>query len=67
MEDDHDLVDRVHGLSDLELAILLSLVSREHCVIATPESAVDSLVDEIELVSESKETKWHQLTGCASG
>lgn len=54
MEDDRDLVDRVHDLSDLELAILLSLVSREHCVIGTPESAVDSLVDEVELVSETK-------------
>jgi hypothetical protein len=53
MGKNHDLVDRVHGLSDLELAMLLSLVSREHCVIGTPDAAVDNLVDELGLVSET--------------
>jgi hypothetical protein len=52
-DDDGDLVDRVHGLSDLELAILLSLVRNEHCVIGTAESAVDDLVDELGLVGEA--------------
>lgn len=58
MEEDHDLLDRVHGLSDLELAILLSLVTHEHCVIGTPETAVDSLVDELSLVGEPKSLSW---------
>lgn len=53
MVDIQDLVDRVHGLSDLELAVLLSLVSCEHCVIGTPENAVDVLVDELTLVGEA--------------
>ncbi|CAK7236654.1 hypothetical protein SEUCBS140593_009692 [Sporothrix eucalyptigena] len=48
-----DLVDRVHDLSDLELAILLCLVSHEHCVIGTPEDAVKELVDELGLLSNS--------------
>ncbi|EPE02999.1 hypothetical protein F503_08876 [Ophiostoma piceae UAMH 11346] len=48
-----EIIDRVHGLSDLELAVLLSLVSREHCVIGTPEDAVDDLVDELSLIALS--------------
>ncbi|OAA60461.1 hypothetical protein SPI_05585 [Niveomyces insectorum RCEF 264] len=53
-DDDDDLLDRVHSLSDLELAVLLSLVSREHCVIGTPAAAVDELVDELRLVGSGR-------------
>ncbi len=54
MAADGRLLDRVHGLSDLELAALLSLISREHCLISTPEDAVDELVRELQLVSRAR-------------
>ncbi len=47
---DERLLSKVHSLSDLELAALLSLISREHCVISTPHDAVDDLVKELQLV-----------------
>lgn len=47
---DDGLIDKVHDLSDLELAVLLCLISREHCLISTPASAVDDLVLELQLV-----------------
>jgi predicted transcriptional regulator len=47
---DEDLINRVHGLSDLELAALLCLISREHCMISTPPETLDDLVEELQLV-----------------
>lgn len=40
----------MHSLSDLELAALLCLVSRENCLISTPPEALDDLVAELQLV-----------------
>ncbi|KLU88432.1 hypothetical protein MAPG_07418 [Magnaporthiopsis poae ATCC 64411] len=48
---DEELLDRVHSLSDLELAALLCLVSRENCLISTPPEALDDLVAELQLIS----------------
>lgn len=47
---DEGLYDRIHELTDLELAALLSLINREHCLISTPDHAVDGLVAELQLV-----------------
>jgi len=47
---DESLLEKVHNLSDLELAALLCLISREHCLISTSEDAVDELVEELQLV-----------------
>lgn len=47
---DDSLVEKVHALSDLELAILLCLISREHCLMSTPTDAVDDLIQELQLV-----------------
>ena len=44
------LVERVQDLTDLELAILLSLVASEHCIIHTEANALDSLENELRLV-----------------
>lgn len=49
---DERLVDKVHDLSDLELAVLLCLISREHCLISTPSTAIDDLVLELQLVCQ---------------
>lgn len=51
-QENEDLVDRVHDLSDLELAVLLSLTSHGNCVIGTPEDAVQQLVQELALVCD---------------
>lgn len=53
MADDEQqpLVAKIHRLSNLELALLLSLVAREHCLISTPTAAVDLLVEELRLIS----------------
>lgn len=47
---DESLLARVHDLSDLELAALLCLISREHCLISTPADVLESLVLELQLV-----------------
>ncbi|KAL7937176.1 hypothetical protein V8C35DRAFT_294966 [Trichoderma chlorosporum] len=48
---DDDLLEKVHSLSDLELAVLLCLVNREHVLISTPPAAIDDLVQELQLVA----------------
>ncbi|KAK3378412.1 hypothetical protein B0H63DRAFT_246872 [Podospora didyma] len=52
------LLQRVHKLSDLELAALLSLVAHEHCLISTVPSAVGELAEELRLIA----TKTFNLT-----
>ncbi|KAH6611327.1 hypothetical protein Trco_001347 [Trichoderma cornu-damae] len=48
---DDDLLEKVHSLSDLELAVLLCLINREHVLISTPLAAIDDLVQELQLVA----------------
>lgn len=49
---DDQLLSKIHSLSDLELAFLLSLIAREHCQIRTPSSAdIPDLVAELRLLS----------------
>ncbi|TFB04126.1 hypothetical protein CCMA1212_003936 [Trichoderma ghanense] len=48
---DDDLLEKVHSLSDLELALLLCLVNREHVLISTPPAAIDDLVQELQLIA----------------
>jgi hypothetical protein len=47
---DETLLEKVHDLSDLELAALICLVAQEHCIIDTEPDALDDLVQELELV-----------------
>lgn len=44
------LIDKVHELSDLELAALTCLVAQEHCIIDTDPEVLDDLVNELQLV-----------------
>jgi len=50
---DMDLVQKVQGLTDIELAVLLSLVASQHCIIETEEEAIDALAEELQLVSKA--------------
>lgn len=47
---DESLIGKIHDLSDLELAALICLVAKEHCIIDTVPDSLDELVDELELV-----------------
>jgi hypothetical protein len=44
------LLDKVHSLSDIELAVLLCLIAQEHCIIDTQPEALEELVQELDLV-----------------
>lgn len=46
------LINKVHDLSDLELATLLCLTAQEHCIVDTEPDVLDDLVHELRLVSE---------------
>ncbi|KAI1801388.1 hypothetical protein F4811DRAFT_534712 [Daldinia bambusicola] len=48
---DEDLLQKVHGLEDLDLAALLCLVSREHCIVSTEPDELDTLIEELRLVA----------------
>ncbi|KAI1135686.1 hypothetical protein F5Y05DRAFT_394174 [Hypoxylon sp. FL0543] len=48
---DEDLLRRIHGLEDLDLAALLCLISREHCIVSTEPDELDTLVEELRLVA----------------
>lgn len=45
-----DLGNKIEELSDLELALLLSLTANEHCLIQTEGDALDALGLELQLV-----------------
>lgn len=44
------LVAKIQGLTDLELAILLSLVAGQHCLIETESEALEPASQELQLV-----------------
>ena len=47
------LVEKIRGLTDLELAILISVVAGQHCLIDTEEDAVEPTSQELQLVSQA--------------
>lgn len=50
MMEESSLIERIQELTDLELALLLSLVADEHCVIRSEEESIDLLDQELQLV-----------------
>ena len=44
------LINRVPDLSDLELATLLCLVAKQHCIVETVDELIDDLASELALV-----------------
>ncbi len=47
---DETLINKIHDLSDLELAALICLIAQEHCIIDTEPDAQDDLVQELQIV-----------------
>ena len=50
---DKDLALRAQDLGDVELAMLLSLIAKEHCIIQTEEEALDALEEEVRLIASN--------------
>ncbi|KAI0534636.1 hypothetical protein GGR58DRAFT_49308 [Xylaria digitata] len=48
---DEDLAHKVRELDDIDLAALLCLISREHCIISTEPAYLDDLTLELQLVA----------------
>lgn len=48
--DPSGLVEKVQELTDLELAMLLSLVAGQHCIITAERDDLESLEQELHLV-----------------
>jgi hypothetical protein len=47
-------LEKVHSLSDLELAALICLVANQHCIIKTEEEDAEVLVQELQLVRSAR-------------
>jgi len=43
-------LDGIHDLTDLELAVLLCLTARQHCLLETRDDLIDDLASELALV-----------------
>lgn len=50
MESAQAFLDHVEGLTDLELAVLLSLIAQHHCMIETSDYLLHDLASELALV-----------------
>jgi hypothetical protein len=59
---DQTLLNKIHDLSDLELATLICLVAQEHCIIDTDQDSIDELVQELELVCTCYDWPYNLLT-----
>jgi hypothetical protein len=46
----HEFVESIPTLSDLELAVLLSLVAKQHCLVSTEDDLMDALASELALI-----------------
>jgi hypothetical protein len=44
---------KIQALGDLELAVLLCLIAQQHCIISTQNLLLDTLAQELQLVSQS--------------
>jgi hypothetical protein len=51
-------IDRVQSLSALELATLLCLVTKQHCLVETEKDTIDDVSQELALVSLQRH--WHE-------
>ena len=53
MMENISLAERVQELTDLELAVLLSLVASQHCIIQAEAEDLEALEQELRLVWQS--------------
>ncbi|KAL8809897.1 MAG: hypothetical protein Q9223_007857, partial [Gallowayella weberi] len=60
------LVQRVEELGDLELALLLSFIANEHCLIETEDGALDPLQQELQLIVSNVFGRSHVAVDCST-
>ena len=56
-----DIADIAQQLSDLEVALLLCLVAREHCLIETTSHCINDLAKELALVCSMHPGYWDDV------
>ncbi len=61
MEATQAFLDQVDDLTDLELAVLLSLIAQHHCIVETSDHLLDDLASELALV-QSLGPSWCEMT-----
>lgn len=61
---DDQLLDKIHDLSDLELATLLCLTNNEHCIIDAEPEALEDVVQELRLISAKVFGLPHVVVDC---
>ncbi|KAK4863041.1 hypothetical protein LT330_010623 [Penicillium expansum] len=61
-----DLADIARQLSDLEVAILLCLVAREHCLIETTSHCINDLAKELALIGSTTFNYTYCILDCSS-
>ncbi|KAK4226895.1 hypothetical protein QBC38DRAFT_479386 [Podospora fimiseda] len=61
---DERLLDKIQTLGDLELATLLCLVAREHCLIGTLPDSVDELAEELRLIASKTFNLTSAIVSC---
>lgn len=49
-ETDDELIDKVQALGDIELAVLIGLVTEQHCIVEAEEELLDAVQEELKLV-----------------
>ncbi|OAL46663.1 hypothetical protein IQ07DRAFT_137516 [Pyrenochaeta sp. DS3sAY3a] len=50
-ETDDELIDKVQALGDIELAMLIGLVTEQHCIMEAEEELLDAVQEELKLVA----------------
>lgn len=58
------ILPKVHDLSDIELALLLSLITHDHPILTTPASHIDTLTRELSLIALRTFHLTHAIVNC---
>ncbi|KAG9242765.1 hypothetical protein BJ878DRAFT_425193 [Calycina marina] len=58
------ILEKVHDLSDVELAALICLITKENCIIDTEPGSINDLVEELELVAAKVFGLSHAVIDC---
>ncbi|GFG19527.1 hypothetical protein IFM5058_10185 [Aspergillus udagawae] len=66
MDDKEDISSLVSDLSDLEVALLLSLAVHEHCLIETTNDCIHDVAKELALICSSIFNRTYKILECSS-
>ncbi|KZZ93093.1 hypothetical protein AAP_02559 [Ascosphaera apis ARSEF 7405] len=64
---DTEVLFKIDDLSDLEIAVLLSLIAREHCIVDTEPELMDDLLSELRLIIENVYGLTYSVLVCTPG